>query len=169
LHKNLVIKQNHKKILPAAATKPSNRKAPPAPAPTAANINALQAKMHLAPTCIPPTNDQIISFPEPNGQVEKCILNANEERFSSEFDHSIVFKQEGKIKQDPDFDHSLMKPSLSKWHWASKLLILDVITNVIKEHHLLPWDLNKLRLLNKTFSTMIPTELKWVHINIHSL
>jgi hypothetical protein len=88
LHNSLVIKPIHKKILPAAATKPYNRKAPPAP--TAANINILQAKSILAATCVPPANDQIVSPPEPNAlekaiiiqgtKVKKCILNVYEEQ-----------------------------------------------------------------------------------------
>jgi hypothetical protein len=40
---------------------------------------------------------------------------------------------------------------------------------VIKEHHLLPCNLKKLRLLDKTFSTMTPKVLKWVCINFHPL
>jgi hypothetical protein len=70
LHNNLVIKSIHKRILPAAATKLSNRKAPPAP--TNANINTLQAKSISAPTYIPPTNDQTVSPPEPNALDEAC-------------------------------------------------------------------------------------------------
>jgi hypothetical protein len=110
------------------ATKPSNRKAPPAP--TTANINALQTKSILAPTCILPTNDQIVSPPEQNvldkaiivrgTKEKKCILDTYEERFGSEFDHSIVSKKIGKIEQDPDFNHSRMKPSLSKRYWVFK-------------------------------------------------
>jgi hypothetical protein len=73
LHNNLLKKLIHKKILPAAATKPSNRKAPLAP--NAANINALQAKSILVLTCVPPTNDQIISPPEPNA-LEEAIVRA---------------------------------------------------------------------------------------------
>jgi hypothetical protein len=177
LHNNLVIKPIHKKILPTAGTKLSNRKAPPAP--TAANINALQAKSILAPTCVPTTNDQILSPSEPNALDEaiiikgtkkkKHILNAYEEHFGSEFDHWIVSKKKGNIKQDPDFICSFMKPSLSKWYQVSKVLILNVIMTVIKEHLLLPSILKKLCLLNKTSSTMIPKVLKWVPIDFHPL
>jgi hypothetical protein len=106
LHNNLVRKPIHKKVLPAARTKPSNRKAPPAP--TAANINALQGKSISVPTSIPSMNDQIVSPTEPNtidkaiivrGTKEKNrILDAYEKGFGSEFNHSIVSKKKGKIK-----------------------------------------------------------------------
>jgi hypothetical protein len=176
-HNNIVIKPIHKKVPPAAATKLSNRKAPPAP--TAVNINALQGKSILGPTCVPPTNDQIKSPIEPDTtnkaiivrgtKEKKCILDTYEERFGSEFDQSTFSKKKGKIKQDPDFNHSCMKPSLEKWYRVSELSILYVIMMVIKEHHLLTCDLKKLRLLDKNFSTMIPEVLKWVCINFHPL
>jgi hypothetical protein len=177
LHNNLVIKPIYKKILPAAATKSSTRKL--LPAPTTANINALQGKSILLPTCKPPTNDQIVSPTEPNTmdtaiilsetKEKKCILDTYEEHFGSEFDHSIVSKKKGKTKQDPDFNCSRMKHTLDKWYRVSELLILNVITTVIKEHHLLPCNLKKLGLLDKTFSTMIPKVLKWVCIHFHLL
>jgi hypothetical protein len=59
---------------------------------------------------------------------KKRIVDAYEECFGSEFDHTIVSKNKIKIEQDPDFDHSCMKPALSKWYWVSELLILNVIT-----------------------------------------
>jgi hypothetical protein len=62
-----------------------------------------------------------------------------------------------------------MKLSLSKWYQVSELLILNVITMVIKEHYLLSCSLNKLHLLDKTFSAMIPKVLKWVRIDFHPL
>ena len=40
---------------------------------------------------------------------------------------------------------------------------------VIKEHHLPPCDLKKLRQLDKNFSTMITKVLKWVCIDFNSL
>jgi hypothetical protein len=62
----------------------------------------------LAPTCIPPTNDQIGSPTEPNtmdkaiivrgNKEKKSILDIHEEHFGSEFNHSIVSKKKGKIK-----------------------------------------------------------------------
>jgi hypothetical protein len=97
LHNNLVIKPIHKKVLSTAATKPkpSNRKA--LPAPTATNIDTLQGKRILAPTCIPPTNDKIASPTKPNtmdkaiivreAKEKKHILDSYEEHFGSELDH----------------------------------------------------------------------------------
>jgi hypothetical protein len=78
LHNNLVIKLIHKKVLPAAAIKPSNRKA--LPVPTTANINALQGKSILLPTCIPPTNDQIVSPTEPNTMNEAIVVKGTKEK-----------------------------------------------------------------------------------------
>jgi hypothetical protein len=135
-------------------------------------------KHHQHPL-LQPTNDQIIFPTEPNaldkaiivrGTTEKKpILDAFEEHFGSDFVHSIVSKKKGKIEQDPEYNCSRMKPSLSKWYRVSNLSKLNVITTVIKEHHLLPCNLKTIHLLNKTFSIMIPKVLKWVHIDFHPL
>jgi hypothetical protein len=45
---------------------------------------------------------------------KKCILDTYEEHVGLEFDHSIVSKKIGKIKQDPNFNRSCMKPSFEK-------------------------------------------------------
>ncbi len=62
-----------------------------------------------------------------------------------------------------------MKLALDKWYPVSELSILNVITMVIKEHHLLPCNLKKLCLLDKNFSAMIQKVLKWLHIDFHLL
>ena len=87
---------------------------------------------------------------------KKCILDAYEERFGQDFNHSIVSKKKGKIELDPTLNYSRMKPALDKWYRVSELLILNVITTVIKEHHLSSHDLKNLCLINKSFSTMTP-------------
>jgi hypothetical protein len=85
----------------------------------------------------------------------KHILNAHEKRFGQENNHSIVCKKKGKIKLDPTLDFPCMKPAVSE------LLILNVITTVVKEHHLSSHDLKYLNLINKIFSMMISKILRW--------
>jgi hypothetical protein len=99
---------------------------------------------------------------------KKHILVAYEEHFGSEFNHSLVSKKKGKIKQDPDFHRSCMKPALDKWCRVSELWILNVIMMVVKENHLLSCNLKRLRLLDKHFSS-IPKVLKWLRIDFHPL
>jgi hypothetical protein len=54
---------------------------------------------------------------------KKCILDANEEHFGQDFDHSIVSKKKGKIKLDPNLDFPCMKSALDKWYQVSELFI----------------------------------------------
>jgi hypothetical protein len=65
---------------------------------------------------------------------KKCILDAYEERFGQDFNHSIVSKKKGKIELDPNLHFPHMKPALDKWYWVLELLILNVIMTVVKEH-----------------------------------
>jgi hypothetical protein len=62
-----------------------------------------------------------------------------------------------------------MKPALNKWYWASELSILNVIMTVVKEHHLSSRNLKYLRLVNKSFSKMIPNGLRWLQTNFSPL
>ncbi len=100
---------------------------------------------------------------------KKRIFDAYEERVGQDLNHSIVSKKKGKIKLDPNLDFPHIKPTLDKWYWVSELLILNVITTVVKEHHLSSHDLKNLLLINKSFSTMIPKVLRWLQINFSPL
>jgi hypothetical protein len=62
-----------------------------------------------------------------------------------------------------------MKPALDKWYRVSELLILNVIMMVIKGHHLSSHDLKNLRLINKSFSTLIPKVSRWLQIDFSPL
>jgi hypothetical protein len=140
------------------ATKPSNRNAPPAA--TAAIISALQAISILVPTCLISTIDHNICTPEPDAlgkaiivrgtREKKCIVDTYKEPFGSDFDQSIASNKKGKIQQDPDFYLPCMKPALEKWHWISELSLLNVITMVVKEHHLLSCNLKNYACLTRT-------------------
>jgi hypothetical protein len=62
-----------------------------------------------------------------------------------------------------------MKPALNKWYWVSELLIMNVITMVVKEHHISSCNLKNLRFINKSFSTMIPKVLSWLQTDFSPL
>jgi hypothetical protein len=62
-----------------------------------------------------------------------------------------------------------MKPAFDKWYHVSELSILNVITTVIKEHHLSSHDLTNLCYMNKSFSTMIPKVSRWLQIDFSPL
>jgi hypothetical protein len=79
---------------------------------------------------------------------KKSILDAYEEHFGQDFDHSIVSKKKDKIKLDPNLDFPHVKPALDKWNWVSELLILNVIRTVVKEYHLSSCYLKNLQLIN---------------------
>ncbi len=100
---------------------------------------------------------------------KKRILYAYEEHFGQDFNHSIVSKKKRKIKLDPTLDYPCMKPALDKWYHVSELSILNVITMVIKEHHLCSHDLKNLRLIKISFSTMIPKVSIWLQIDFSPL
>ena len=110
LHNNLVMKATHKKVLSAATSNQSNRKVHPAR--NVENFNALQSKSNLLHSSPQQTNGQSIVSAETSTLDEaiivrrtkekKHILDAYEERIDKDFDHSIVSKKKGKIKQDPN-------------------------------------------------------------------
>jgi hypothetical protein len=100
---------------------------------------------------------------------KKRILDAYEEHFGQDYDHSIVSKKKCKIEQDPNLNYSCLKPALDKWYRVSELSILNVIMTVVKEHHLSSWDLKNLWLINTSFSTMIPKVLRWLQTNFSPL
>jgi hypothetical protein len=101
LHTNLVEKASHKKVLSTATSTQSNRKVHPAH--DMDIFNTLQSKSNLLhlrpqqtsdlPTVLAETNtlDDTIFFKGINEK--KRILNAYEERFGQDSDHSIVFKK----------------------------------------------------------------------------
>ena len=76
-------------------------------------FNALQSKSDLLHSRPQQTSAQPIVFAETSTLDEaiivrrtkekKHILDAYEERIDKDFDHSIVSKKKGKIKQDPNF------------------------------------------------------------------
>jgi hypothetical protein len=177
LHNNLVIKASNKKVLSAATPNQSNRKVHPAR--DVDTFNALQSKrdmLHLRPQQI---SDQPMVSAETSTmddtiivrgtKEKKHILDAYKERFGQDFDHSIVSKKKGKIELDPNLNFPRMKPALDKWYRVSELLILNVITTVVKKHHLSSYSLKNLQLINKCISTMIPNVLRWLHANFSPL
>jgi hypothetical protein len=62
-----------------------------------------------------------------------------------------------------------MKPALDKWYWVSELSKLNVITMVVKEHHISSYDLRNLQLINKSFLAMAPKVLRWLQTNFSPL
>ncbi len=52
---------------------------------------------------------------------KKRILDAYEEHFGQDFNHSIVSKKKGKIKLDSNLDYPCIKPALDKWYHVSEL------------------------------------------------
>ncbi len=51
----------------------------------------------------------------------KCILDAYEECFGQDFDHSIVSKKKCKIELDPNLGFPGMKQALDKWYRVADL------------------------------------------------
>ncbi len=106
LHNNLVIKATHKKVLSAATSNHSNRKVHPTC--NVETFNALQSKSDLLHTSPEQTNDQSIESTETRTLDEaiivrgtkekKGILDAYEEHFGRDFNHSIVSTKKGKIE-----------------------------------------------------------------------
>jgi hypothetical protein len=120
-----------------------------------ANIfNALQSKsgsVHLRsqqtsdlPTVLAKTNSLDDAIIVKGTKEKKCTLDAYEECFGQNFDNSIVSKKKGFIRLDPNLEFPRMKPALDKWYQVSELSILNVITTVVKEHHLSFQDLQNL-------------------------
>ncbi len=62
-----------------------------------------------------------------------------------------------------------MRPSLDKLYRVSESTILNVITTVIKEDCLTPSELKTIRLLNKSFSIMVPKVTRWLKIDLYPL
>jgi hypothetical protein len=71
----------------------------------------------------------------------KHILDAYEECFGQEFDHSIVSKKKGKIELDPNLDFPCMKPVLDK---CIRAIDTECHHNGVKEHHLSSHNLKNL-------------------------
>jgi hypothetical protein len=144
LHYNLVIKASHKKVLSAATSTQSNRKVHPAR--DVDIFNALQWKSGLLrsrpqqtsdlPTVSAETNTLDDAIFVKGTKEKKHILDAYKEHFGQNFYHWIVSKKKSKIELDPTLDYPCMKPALDKWYHVSELLILNVITMMITEHHL---------------------------------
>ncbi len=142
-------------------------------------FNAFQSKSNLLHSWPQQTSDLPIVLAETNTlddaiivkgtKEKKCILDTYKERFGQDFDHSIVSKKKGNIKVNPTLVYPRMKPALDKWYHLSELSILNVITTVVKEHHLSSHDLKNLCLINKSFLTMIPKVSRWLQIDFSPL
>ncbi len=177
LHNNLVVKASHKKVPSTATSTQSNRKVHPAR--DADIFNALQLESDLfhsrpqrtseLPTVLAETNTLDDAIIVKGIKEKKRILDAYKEHFGQDSNRSIVSKKKSKIKLDPTLDYPRMKPALDKLYRVSELLILNVIMTVIKEHHLSYHDLKNLRLINISFSMMIPKVSRWLQINFSPL
>ncbi len=62
-----------------------------------------------------------------------------------------------------------MRSSFDKWYRVLELMIVNVITTVIKEHHLTPTKLNSICLLDKNVSTMVPKVMWWLNVDFYPL
>jgi hypothetical protein len=142
-------------------------------------FNALQSKsdsFHLRPqqtselpTVSAETNTLDDAIIVKEIKEKKRILNTYKECFHQDFNRSIVSKKKSKIQWDQTLDYPRMKPALYEWYRVSELSILNVITMVIKEHHLSSHDLKNLCLINKSFSMMIPKVSRWLQIDFSPL
>jgi hypothetical protein len=79
------------------------------------------------PTVLAETNTLDDAIIVKGTKEKKCVLDTYKECFGQDFDHSIVFKKEGKIELDTTLDYPHMKPALDKWYCVSELSILNVI------------------------------------------
>jgi hypothetical protein len=122
LHNKLGIKASLKKVLSTTASTQSNRKVHLVR--DADIFNALQSKsklLHLRPqqtsdlpTVLAETNTLDDAIIVKGTKEKKCILDAYEERFGQDFDHSIVSKK----KDLPQADSLLFLPDSARANLA---------------------------------------------------
>jgi len=64
-----------------------------------------------------------------------------------------------------------MNPSIKKYFWVQELTLYNIITTVIKEFRdsFNTANLTNLSMIDKNFSTMIPSTMQWLQVNFYPL
>ncbi len=100
-----------------------------------------------------------------------AILVDYESKYKTSKDH-VVTKLKGKHCIDNDIHVSKrMRPSIDKCYRVIELTVYNVITTILKEYSSTfdKQDLLHLALVNKDFSVMIPSVIRWLKIDFHPL
>ena len=167
----------HKNLVTAKITLPNQHQF--FPSPSAATLVSIRKTLNIAASAItaapakraPPLGDEGVIVT--GARHKKLILEEYEREFGNGQD-AIVTKKKGK---NNDFDHRSapspprMKASILKHYRVQELTIYNVITSVIKEFRedFTSTDLTNLCLVNKDFSKMIPSTIRWLKVDFSPL
>ncbi len=95
---------------------------------------------------------------------KRRILNAYEEKFGSGYTDSIVTTKKGKHANTTSvLPNICMRPSKDKYYQVDTLELHCIIATLLKQfqQEFTMRDLHNLRLVCKTFSSMIPKTIRW--------
>ncbi len=100
------------------------------------------------------------------------ILNAHEEKIGSGYTDSIVTTKKGKhINTTSDLPNICMRPSKDMYYQVNTLELHCIIATLLKgfQQESTMQDLHNLRLMCKTFASMIPKIIRWLKVDFSLL
>ncbi len=103
---------------------------------------------------------------------KRRILNAYEEKFGSGYTDSIVTTKKGKhVNTTSVLPNICMRPSKDKYYQVDTLELYCVIATLLKgfQQEFTLQDLHNLRLVCKTFASMIPKIIRWLEVDFSLL
>jgi hypothetical protein len=103
---------------------------------------------------------------------KRRILNAYEEKIGSGYTDSIVTTKKGKhVNTTSDLPNICMRPSKDKYYPVDTLELHCVIATLLKgfQQEFTTQDLHNLRLMCKTFASMIPKIIRWLKVDFSPL
>jgi hypothetical protein len=100
------------------------------------------------------------------------ILNAYEKKFGLGYTNSIVTTKKSKhLNTTSDLPNIRMRPSKDKYYQVNTLELHCVIATLLKgfQQKFTTQDLHNLRLVCKTFTSMIPKIIRWLELDFSPL
>jgi hypothetical protein len=171
IHSNLVLRNNHPPETGAADSPPTKSNTATKQATSlrvkVASALAIEDLDLTLPSALV-DDDVIVKGKEQKRQ----ILQDYEDKFGTEYPHSITTKKKGKHSCERDSPLSTrMAPSIKKYYRVVELTLYNVITTVIKEHRtsLTSTDLQNLSSINHYFSRLIPKTIGWLNLDFSPL
>ncbi len=103
---------------------------------------------------------------------KRRILNAYEEKIGLGYTDSIVTTKKGKhVNTTSDLPNVCMRPSKDKYYQVNTLELHCAIATLLKgfQQEFTTQDLHNLRLMCKTFASMIPKIIRWLKVDFSLL
>jgi hypothetical protein len=134
------------------------------------NADACKKEINPVQPTHPATEDDLIIVV--GTREKRRILNAYEEKFGSGYTNSIVTTKKGKhINTTSDLPNIGMRPSKDKYYQVDTLELHCIIATLLKgyQQEFTTQDLHNLRLVCKTFASMIPKIIRWLKVDFSPL